>query len=99
MTFEFIGIKDYGATSCPHCGAEGRYIYHWKENGKIRAAMAGCYKALTGKLDKGEDARYFELLSEKQAKGKALNGWDVNIMRLLKFKEEKNIRQNGVIKK
>ena len=80
--FKFIGITDYGATSCPHCGAEGRYIYTWEVDGKTASAMAGCYKALTGKLEKGEDIRYFELLAEKQAKNKPLNGWDKNILRL-----------------
>ncbi|KKK98646.1 hypothetical protein LCGC14_2640700 [marine sediment metagenome] len=50
--------------------------------------MAGCYKRLTGQIDKGEDQEYFELIHEKEAKGKKLNGWDKNILRLLGFKEE-----------
>jgi len=87
-TFKFIEIKDCGHTSCPHCGAEGRYIYTWEMDGKVCSAMAGCYKALTGKLEKGEDVRYFELLAEKQAKNKPLNGWDKNIMRLQGFLAE-----------
>lgn len=85
--FKFIGIKDCGSTSCPHCGSDGRYIYIWEKDGLRKSAMAGCYKMLTGKLDKGEDIRYFELLSEKQAKGKDLNGWDKNIIRLLGYKD------------
>lgn len=80
--FKFIGVVDCGAASCPHCGAEGRYIYKWEHNGKVHSAMQGCYKMLTGKLEKGESARYFEILAEKQAKGKTLNGWDKNIIRL-----------------
>lgn len=85
--FKFIGIKDCGSTSCPHCGAEGRYIYTWEENGVQRSAMAGCYKMLTGNFEKGENEKYFELLSEKQAKGKELNGWDKTVIKMLEFKK------------
>ena len=49
--------------------------------------MAGCYKRLTGKLEKGDENRYFELLAEKQAKGKKLNSWDESVIRLLEFKK------------
>ena len=89
-SFRFIGVDDTGPESgarCPHCGAEGRYIYHWEENGEHRAAMAGCYKVLTGHLKKGDFDEYFQLLSEKQAKGKKLNSWDQSVIRLLKFRE------------
>lgn len=50
--------------------------------------MAGCYKALTGQLSKGDEDRYFELLAEKQAKGKKLNGFDTSVMRLQTFAQE-----------
>lgn len=88
-TFKFIAIQDGGTgASCPHCGAEGRWIYTWEQDGVTRSAMAGCYKALTGQLSKGDDTRYFELLAEKQAKGKPLNGWDTNVLRLQKFMQD-----------
>jgi hypothetical protein len=87
-TFKFIGIKDCGSTSCPHCGAEGRYIYTWEQDGTVKSAMAGCYKALTGMVSKDEETRYFELLAEKQAKNKPLNSWDKNILRLQGFLNE-----------
>ena len=86
VQFEFIGVRDYGETCCPHCGAEGRYIYEWKENGVVKSAMSGCYRALTGHLNKGEKEKYFELLFEKIAKGKKLNGWDKSVRRLLDYK-------------
>ena len=86
--FEFIEVKDFGETSCPHCGAEGRYIYFWLQDGVKMSAMAGCYKALTGKLAKNDEAKYMELLSVKLAKNKDLNGWDRNIIRLLDYKKE-----------
>lgn len=87
-TFKFIKIEDCGSTQCPHCGADGRYIYTWEEDGIRHSAMAGCYKALTGKLEKDEKQQYFVLLSEKQAKNKPLNSWDNNIIRILSYKEE-----------
>jgi hypothetical protein len=47
-----VGVKDggptdggYGSAICPHCGAEGRYVYSFIcEDGKRRGAMAGCLK-------------------------------------------------------
>lgn len=96
VVFEFHEIKDCGETTCPHCGATGRYIYVWSENGKRRSAMAGCYKALTGKLEKGEDVRYFEILAEKLAKNKPLNGWDKNIMRLEGFRREQKYSEGWI---
>ena len=93
---KFIEVKDCGSTTCPHCGSEGRYIYTWEQDGKIRSAMAGCYKLLTGKLEKGEDVKYFELLYEKQAKGKTLNGWDKQVLGLQKALKEGRASENWV---
>ncbi len=28
--FQFLGVDDCGETCCPHCGADGRYIYAWR---------------------------------------------------------------------
>ena len=98
-TFKFIGVKDCGHTCCPHCGAEGRYIYTWSENGNVRSAMAGCYKRLTGMLEKSDENRYFELLSEKQAKNKPLNGWDKRIIGLLKALESGKASESWVQQK
>lgn len=85
-TFKFIGIEE--GSLCPHCGADGKYIYTWEEDGVSHSAMAGCYKSLTGMLEKGEDERYFEKLAEKRIKGKDLTGWDKSIARLLQFKQD-----------
>jgi Zn ribbon nucleic-acid-binding protein len=98
-TFKFIGIKDYGSTVCPHCGSEGRYIYTWEEDGVSHAAMAGCYKLLTKKIEKSDENRYFELLAEKQAKNKPLNGWDKRIIGLLKAQESGKASESWVQQK
>ena len=86
LPFQFFGIEDCGETCCPHCGADGRYIYTWAEFGETKSAMDGCYKQLTGRLEKGDEARFFELLAEKQAKKKTLSGFDKSVIRLLDFK-------------
>lgn len=88
VQFMFISVEDYGETVCPHCGAEGRYIYNWIQDGKYMSAMAGCYKMLTGHISKNDKAEYFRILAEKQAKGKKLNGWDKTVLRMLDFKKE-----------
>lgn len=88
--FQFLEVKDCGETCCPHCGADGRYIYVWAEFGEIKSAMAGCYKALTGRIKKDDITSHIERLSVKQAKNKPLNGWDKTILRMLDY-----INKNG----
>lgn len=83
--FQFIEVIDTGGGCCPHCGAEGRYIYVWAEYGKKRGAMAGCYKALTGRIKKDDITEHVERISVKQAKNKPLNGWDKTVLRMLDY--------------
>ena len=98
--FSFIGVHDGGENAhCPHCGAEGRWIYVWSEDGVVMGAMAGCYKALTGHLTKSDKDKYFILLSEKQAKNKPLNSWDRSILRLLDYKHTGKYPDNWLDKK
>lgn len=86
--FQFLGMEDCGETCCPHCGADGRYIYTWAEYGKVRGAMAGCYKLLTGKIHKGDLDRRIEQIADKQGRNKPLNGWDKTILRMLQYKAD-----------
>lgn len=102
IPFEFICVEDTGPQSgacCPHCGSAGRYIYHFKINGVAHAAMAGCYKMLTGKLEKGDTIRFYELLADKQAKNKPLNGWDKNVLRLQGYLQERKYSEDWVNQK
>jgi hypothetical protein len=48
---EILRCKDHGpcddgaSATCPHCGAEGRYVYSFRcEDGSTRGAMKGCIK-------------------------------------------------------
>lgn len=84
--YQFLGVEDHGETCCPHCGADGRYIYSWAEFGKVYSAMAGCYAALTGKIEKGDVDCHIERIAIKQAKNKPLNGWDKTIIRMMAYK-------------
>lgn len=86
--FQFLEVNDTGPESgacCPHCGAEGRYIYVWAEFGKPHAAMAGCYKALTGKIKKDDVDQFIEIMMKKQSSGKPLNGWQKSVLRMQKY--------------
>jgi hypothetical protein len=83
--FQFIAVQDCGEACCPHCGADGRYIYQWAEYGEIKGAMAGCYAALTGRIKKDDVTTHIERISVKQAKNKPLNGWDKTIIRMLEY--------------
>jgi hypothetical protein len=89
MAFQFLGVHDTGPDSgahCPHCGAEGRYIYNWAEYGEVRAAMAGCYQMLTGKIVKGDYEKVMEGIAVKLSRNKPLNGWEKTIIRMEDFK-------------
>lgn len=85
--FVFLGVEDYGDACCPHCGADGRYIYTWAEFGEVKAAMAGCFSILTGKIKKDSVQNHIERIAVKQAKGKTLNGWDKTILRMLDYQK------------
>jgi hypothetical protein len=87
LPFQFLGVRDYGSACCPHCGAEGRYIYTWAEFGKEYGAMAGCYELLTGKLKKDDVTKHIERIYVKQAKSKPLSGWDKTILRMIEYKD------------
>lgn len=39
----------YGSATCPHCGAEGRYIIEFLcDDGSTRGAMKGCFQLFRG---------------------------------------------------
>ncbi len=88
LAFQFLGASDCGECSCPHCGAEGRYIYTWAEFGVLKSAMAGCYKHLTRNINRSAFDKFVEGISEREAKGKPLNGWQKTVKRMQEFKRE-----------
>ena len=84
MIVEFTGIKDHGpsddgrgSTVCPHCGADGRYVHHFKTaDGSRLAAMSGCVRLFPVHP---LAARQHKIM-EKESQGKKLNGWDEKIL-------------------
>lgn len=77
---EFLGCSDYGefgATTCPHCDAKGRYVYTFRcDDGTKRGAMAGCIRRF--RVSPIADAH--QLVMDKEKSGKKLNGWDRKIV-------------------
>lgn len=50
-----VGVDDFGpcdgggSASCPHCGAEGRYVINFLcDDGLVRGAMRGCFQLFPG---------------------------------------------------
>lgn len=52
--------------------------------------------ALTGKINKSDIENHIERISVKQAKGKALNGWDKTILKMLEYKQN-NSEDSGKV--
>lgn len=106
MIVAFDGMHDTGPAdprpngTCPHCGAEGRYIYWFVlEDGSRHGAMAGCLKL----FPQSETAKEHQRILDKQRQGKKLNGWDndnldaiegLKVGRLSKDEAIRIIRQN-----
>lgn len=94
LAFQFLEVVE--GDCCPHCGADGKYIYYWSEFGQVKGAMAGCYKLLTGRIKKSDIENYIESIAVKQAKNKPLNGWDKTVLRMLKYKAD-NASDSGKV--
>ena len=94
QAFQFLGIQD--GARCPHCGAEGRYIHVWAEYGVRKAAMAGCYKLMTGHIKKTDVDAYIERIEMKLSRNKPLNGWDKTIIRMQQYIMD-NINDEGKV--
>lgn len=77
---KFQGVTDageYGNATCPHCGASGRYIYHFVcVDGEQRGAMKGCL----GKFPQHAFAKKHQRILDKQLQRKSLASWDVTIL-------------------
>lgn len=75
----FLGTDDHGpggSTSCPHCGATGRYVIRFQvEDGRELGAMRGCVKL----FPVTELARHHEYFMAKQARYAAQRPpWELN---------------------
>lgn len=83
---QFLGTYDsgeYGNATCPHCGAEGRYVTSFVcADGKQRGAMAGCIQLYPVSPLAREHALVMGKISKAERAGREpkLNGWDTAIL-------------------
>ena len=81
---KFTGMTDageYGNATCPHCGAKGRYIYHFTcADDSERGAMAGCLKRFPMHAFAAKHQAILARENEYRAKGWSLPSWDVEIL-------------------
>jgi len=72
-----------GSTTCPHCGADGRYVHHFETELGPAAAMSGCVKLFPSTFPAREEMRLQEKerkLRQQYGEDAHLNSWDTKIM-------------------
>lgn len=76
------GPCDDGATaSCPHCGADGRYVYHFLcDDGKVHGAMAGCIQLFPKHPLTNKIKTVFEKKRDYDKKKWKLAEWDQTVI-------------------
>jgi hypothetical protein len=63
----FIGTNDAPGSTCPHCGAEGRYIIRFVvEDGRTLGAMRGCVNLFPVSRVAQEELRLRQKLERRQ---------------------------------
>lgn len=88
-----LGIQDNGpceggaSAICPHCGAEGRYVYSFLcDDGTRRGAMRGCFSKFPRHRFAVESARILDKEADYKKKGWSLPTWDRDMLdAILKF--------------
>jgi hypothetical protein len=78
----FLGTDDAPGSSCPHCGAEGRYILRFVlEDGRHAGAMRGCVQLFPVSRIATEELRLRTKLADYQKRGwNGLNRRDVEAL-------------------
>lgn len=78
---QFEGVSDsgeYGGATCPHCGADGRYVWTFiTEDGERRGAMAGCIQKFPVSKLAEEHKRIIERSKDRAKNGQKLASWDI----------------------
>ncbi len=70
---------EFGATTCPHCGADGRYVWTFLcDDGTTRGAMAGCLQRFPKSRLVDEHKKIIERAAEREQAGRSLASWDEN---------------------
>ena len=72
-----LGVDDCPGATCPHCGAEGRYIHRVQlVDGRTIAAMSGCIKLFPVSPVADVHLKLTKKAIEYANKGWGLNRWD-----------------------
>ena len=88
----FLAFTDFGPfddagdppTLCPHCGAEGRYVWSFKcDDGTTRGAMNGCVQLFPKHRFALVSQRIIKKAAEYKAKKWNLPSWDEQIKKAL----------------
>lgn len=78
---QFEGVSDsgeYGNATCPHCGADGRYVWSFiTEDGVRRGAMAGCIQKFPVSKLAEEHRKIIDRSKDRAKKGQKLASWDI----------------------
>jgi len=81
-----LGVNDHGpceggaSAICPHCGAEGRYVYIFKcDDGTTRGAMRGCIQKFPRHAFADESQRILDKEADYKTRGWSLPSWDIAI--------------------
>lgn len=70
-----------GAGTCPHCGAVGRYIYHFTcTDGSRRSAMRGCFSHFPKHPFAERHAQILEKQKANAKKGWSMASWDKSVV-------------------
>jgi len=92
----FTGIEI--GSNCPHCGAEGKYIYQFTVGTRKMEAMAGCYKKIVASQSNSILNSLVENTFKKKMTDKSLNGWDRKIIDMMKAYEKGILNKDGMTK-
>jgi len=93
------GTCDSGGTNtCPHCGADGRYVYWFTcDDGSTRGAMKGCISKFKMHPFASMAANILQKEVEAKAKGRKLASWDVDIITAIDQYADGKITEDAAI--
>jgi hypothetical protein len=83
QVIEILGLEDsgeFGNARCPHCGAEGRYVYHFTcADGTTRGAMKGCFSHFPKHRYAQRMARIAGKENDLRGSSRTLASWDLEV--------------------
>jgi hypothetical protein len=82
---EITDAGEFGGASCPHCGADGRYItWFLTEDGQRRGAMRGCFALFPKSRYADRVERILQKERESAKTGRNLASWDREVLEAIR---------------